>query len=497
MNKKIIFWIDSNPFTFILAHSLQKKLSYELYSITDITDKPKKFFQNQNFVSFKQNWFLHDNIKKNLHSIDYDFLTLFEEKYGINLWLLSQNERLFNHYNEYYLFSTNEILSILEDECKLYDSILEEVKPDFFITKETALHHHHLFYEMCRAKNVKILMLNQSKFGYKCLISQELHKLDFPENLEHVKSNNRNFDQLQDYLKSFNMQKQLIDHKNKFLSSKKEKIKAALEFLFFTKNTNIQNNFAYRGRTKLRVLYKEFFYSLQTRKNENYLNMISSDKIPTSKFVYFPLHQEPERVLLIGSPFYTNQLETIRHIAKSLPIDYSLVVKEHPTQSIRGWHKPEFYQLIQNLPNVTLLHPSTQNDKIFKNCSLVISVNGTAGLEAAFYGKPSIIFTDLGYSILPSVNILNSISSLPDLIRKTLKIKVNNNDVDRYVNLIEENSFDFDLFKFITSYQNYFYYGGHLADVEIPLEKMKNFIEDQRSLFDSLSEYYLKKIEEL
>ena len=495
MGQKIIFWISGNLFSYVLANSLQNKIQGDFYAILDITERPKNFFKEQKLVNFKKSWYFHDYVNSNTKKIDFEFLKFFEKKYHIDLWLLAQNERLFNHFNEYYEFSSTEILCILQDECKLYHGILEEIKPNFFITAETALHHHHLFYKMCRSLGVKVLMLNQSKFGYHCLISEELHKLDNSENLNEIESKNRTFKQLQIYLKSFNMQKQLIDHKNQFLSSKKEKLKAAFQLLFISKNTNLKNNFAYKGRTKTRVLLKEIFFSLRKNRNQKFLDSHSNYKIPKSNnFIYFPLHQDPERVLLIGSPFYTNQLETIRHIAKSLPIDYTLFVKEHPTQSIRGWNEIDFYKSIIKIPNVFLLHPSVSNDELLEKCSLTITVNGTAGLEAAFYGKPSIIFSDLGYSVLPSVHILNSILLLPKLIKKALETKVDPIDVDRYVNLIEKNSFEFDYFRFITAYQNYFYYGGHLIDVEITNDKMKNFLEEEKPLFEKLAYQYIQKI---
>lgn len=497
MADKIIFWVDASLITYLLSNSLQNKIDADFYAIIDITDRPKNFFLKQKFVQFKKSWYFHDHINSESKTIDFEFLKFFEEKYKINLWLLAQNERLFNYHNQYHTFTTNEILSILQDECKLFDHILDKLKPDFFITKETALHHQHLFYEMCRKQGVKVLMLNQSKFGYKCLISEELHKLDNSENLNDIESDDKTFEQLQEYLKSFNMQKQLIDHKNKFLSSKKEKLKAAFQLLFISNNSNLKNNFAYKGRTKSRVLYNEILYSVKAKQNHKFLNSNSQYEISESiQFIYFPLHQDPERVLLIGSPFYTNQLETIRNVAKSLPIDCKLLVKEHPTQSIRGWHEINFYKSIIQIPNVTLLHYSVSNEELLQKCSLVITVNGTTGLEASFYAKSSIIFSNLGYSVLPSVFVLDSITSLPKLIKKALKVKVNPNDVGKYIKLVEKNSFDFDLFRFISAYQDYFYYGGHLVDVEIPLEKMKKFIEMEKTVFDKLAIQYMKKIQE-
>jgi hypothetical protein len=495
VNKKIIFWVDGSLLTYVIANSLQHKMDGDFYSIIEITDRPKKFFLEQKFVNFKKTWYYHDHIDLTSKKVDFKFLKFIEEKYNINLWLLAQNERLFNHYNEYHSFTTTEILCILQDECKLFDGILNELKPDFFIVKETALHQQQLFFDMCRSIGVKILTLYQSKFGYQSLITTESHRLDHIENLDGIESKNRNFKELQDYLKSFNLSKQLIEHKNNFLSSKKEKLKAAFQLLFISKNLNLKNHFAYKGRTKFRVLYKEIIYSFRKTINQNFLNSHSHYELPKLKnFIYFSLHQEPERVLLIDSPFYTNQLETIRHIAKSLPIDHALFVKEHPTQSIRGWHHPDFYKSIIKIPNVFLLHPSISTVQILKNCSLAITVNGTTSLEAAFYGKPSIVFSNLGYSVLPSVHVLNSVLSLPTLIKNALKTKVNPDDVDKYISLIEQHSFEFDLLRFITDYHNYFYYGGHLIDVEITTNKMKKFLDKEKPIFDILADEYIKKI---
>lgn len=496
MKDRIIIWESGNFFPFMLCNSLNDSDSFDFYAVIDTTDRTRKFFENQQFVKFEKMWFYHDHISTHNANIDFNYLTTFEKKYNIPLWILVQNERLFNQqYNDYYKFSTTEILSILESECKLFEKIVDEIRPDFLITIETALHHHHLFYLLCRAKGIKVMMLNQSKFGYKCIISQELHKLDFVDTI-HPKPNGRNLDELQKYLKSFDMLKQLIIHKSTFLSSKTGKLKAAMQLLFISDNSNMKTHYSYYGRTKIRVLIKEILYTIKKRRRENFINKhlkrIVDDSIP---FAYFPLHQEPERVTLIGSPYFTNQLETIRHILKSLPVGYRLLVKEHPTQSIRGWRDISYYKQLMNLPNLELMHTSVSNDELLRKSSLVVTIAGTAGLEAAFYGKPSIIFSDLGYSLLPSVFKTSSLENLPQTIENALEHKVNPSYLDSYVELLDQHSFDFDWFSFITSYQNWFYYGGHLIDVDIPQEKMALFIKEHKATFEKISQQYLKKIE--
>ena len=89
---------------------------------------------------------------------------------------------------------------------------------------------------------------------------------------------------------------------------------------------------------------------------------------------------------------------------------------------------------------------------------------------------------------------LKSIDELPTAIRSSLRKKVDPNDVDKYFNLLDANTFDFDMFGFDLDYHNYFYYGGNLLDVEIPEGKVKQFIKKHESSFDKVADEYIKKI---
>ena len=60
--------------------------------------------------------------------------------------MLISADSLFTKYNKSYKFSRDEILSILEQECRLFESIINEVKPDFLAIKTTDWHQNHLFY---------------------------------------------------------------------------------------------------------------------------------------------------------------------------------------------------------------------------------------------------------------------------------------------------------------------------------------------------------------
>ena len=195
-------------------------------------------------------------------------------------------------------------------------------------------------------------------------------------------------------------------------------------------------------------------------------------------------------------PYYTNQLEVIRHIVKSLPIGYVLYVKENPAQNIRFWRDIDEYKEIMDIPNVRLFHPDVSAESLFQKCSLVITIGGSSGLDAAFYQKPSIVFTDLAYIVLPCVSKLDNITDLPKIVRESLKKEVSNDDLDKYLTIVHENTFDFNILEFGDRYNDFFYHGGHYLSVEILESKMKEFLDKNQEIIDNLASEFEKKIKE-
>ena len=178
-----------------------------------------------------------------------------------------------------------------------------------------------------------------------------------------------------------------------------------------------------------------------------------------------------------------------------MPKNYTLYVKEHPTQGpARNWRDISFYKEIMKLKNVKLFHPDFDSKVLLNNCELVISVGGTSSFEAVFFGKPSLIFADLGYKIIPSIKKLNSYLELKEAITDSLKIQVNPNDVINYVEILEENSFEFDILNFDAKYQNAFYMNGNLVDVNFEYERMNEFLIENKKELEILANQFIRKI---
>ena len=477
---------------------LAESYNCEEFVIFDLNFKQKRNFLVQDLINFKKAWFLQDHVTITSSKPDVNYLKKIEEKYKINLWMIAYSERIFYTWNKYYKFNRDEILSILEQECKFFESVLNEVKPDFLLIRTTDWHRNHLLAELCNAKKIKVLMLNPIRFGRRAAISDDLDKFEDVNNINFSEKNNRTSEKLYEFKNKFNKRKELdkLDIKGSGISFNK-KIILTLKFLILLTNTNYKKFYENFGRSPIKVLSKEPFFWFKKLYREYFLNKNSLKRISgNEKFVFFPHQYEPERTLSINAPFYSNQQEVIVQIVRSLPVDYKLYVKEHPDMRLRGWRETSYYKKILELPNVELLHPQVHPEEILSKCSLVITISGTSGLEALFHGKPSIVFSDVSYHNIPSVFRVRNIEELPQIIRSALKKKIDVADLNKYVNLIDENSFEFSLTDIYNKIYQRFYYNKFFFDAEISLKDLKSFLEENRKEFEILVSEHIKKIQQ-
>ena len=494
MTDKIIFWLSADLLPYCLSYYFQKKFNGELFAIYDLTNKPKEFFKKQNFVDFSKIWFYHDHIStKNKNNLTY--LQEINKKYNLDLNELAKNDRILNKYNEYFNFSDNEINSILESECKLFENILDEIKPDYIILNEPPFHHQKLIMELCRARGIKILCLCISRFEASTIIVENNATFDLPQNLDLIKLNELGASELKVKEKGINYNKSNLRWAKDRKFSTLGKLRALIDYILFSDSKNIKTNYTYYGRKKYKVILDTVLFYIRRQKRYRYLQ-INSKKIVDLHipFVYFPLALDDDQALLNDAPLFTNQIEVIKHIAKSIPINYQLYVKDHFFAGFRGWKEIKQYQEIKELPNVTLIHPTYPSKELIKNCNIVISVRGSSSLEAAYENKPSIIFDNIPHDILPSVYKVKSITELPKLIKTALNTPIDSAYIKKYDELIRKRIIDFNWSDMEILRNEQFYSGNILSDVEYPESKVKEFFEDNKIMFQKLADAHLKKI---
>jgi len=496
LSENLLIWSGQDFIHFCLAHSLQQKHDFNLYALVDDVDLGiKKFYNEQKFVNFSDKWYYYEYVTTNFKKPNLEYLKKIEQTYNLRIWEIAYSERFFyEDFYPYHKFSHDEILYIIEQECKLFEEILDKTDFSFFLTNMITRHPKLLLYKMCIAKGIHPLTLETARFGKKFTVSKEIGKIENSENYTHtVNDLSEKFPNLLDYLKKYERGTgSVFGISYKVPISKKI---SALSKFFFKKprNTNYLNYG--KSRTNLLLHGSRFIGSFRRRSRQSFLdqNAIKSyDK--KTPFIYFPLHAEPERELLLQAPYYSNQITVITNVAKSLPVGYLLYVKEHPVMIDVNWRPVEYYKQIQNLPNVKLIHPSVSSLELIQKCALSVTISGDVGIESAFYGKPTIVFSKTDYSVLPFVYYVEKPDLLPSLIKTALSNPVSKKDVGDYIAFTEANSFNFDEKKYLLDFNNTFYYAGFLEEQELSLDAMKKFIDQYSKDFENLANEHLKKM---
>ncbi|MCR4695249.1 MAG: hypothetical protein K5773_08030 [Pseudobutyrivibrio sp.] len=186
-------------------------------------------------------------------------------------------------------------------------------------------------------------------------------------------------------------------------SGRKPKLKAsylALPFFylrqrFFNPYTRDKGSYIfYRAWEDTLQPIKFYFRYLRCKKYFHKADM-------TKNFVYYPLHLQPEATTIVCAQKYEKQLYFIDNIAKSLPADTVLYVKEH--YSFLGSREESFYKALQEYPNVVVIDPWEDSFELIKNSQCVITLTGTAGMESMLIRHPVIMCGHIIYETAPGV----------------------------------------------------------------------------------------------
>jgi hypothetical protein len=188
-----------------------------------------------------------------------------------------------------------------------------------------------------------------------------------------------------------------------------------------------------KGEDKARIYYFGSEIKFAWRNMREYKKfrkdqrLVKFSDIKDKRFVYFPLGVEPELAISVGSPEYFYQHAAIAAIARDLPANLILVVKEH---ALGIGRRPEsFYDQLHDLKNVVMLDLSVHGVEVVQKAEAVVTIRGSSGQEAAIMGKPTITFgRQNSYNFLPHAHVITDESMLPRLL---LDIAERKYDIDK------------------------------------------------------------------
>lgn len=130
-------------------------------------------------------------------------------------------------------------------------------------------------------------------------------------------------------------------------------------------------------------------------------------------YVLLALHYQPERATVPMGGQFGDQTLIVDLLAKSLPLGWKLLVKEHPWQ-LQSFGRGEvqrseaFYSYIAATPGVVMLPRHAPTAALVRSARAVATVTGSVGWDALCSGIPVLLFGAAWYRDCPGVHAVAS-----------------------------------------------------------------------------------------
>ena len=175
----------------------------------------------------------------------------------------------------------------------------------------------------------------------------------------------------------------------------------------------------------------------------SYFKKISIEPNYEKKFIFIPLHYQPEASTSPKGDVFVYQSLMIEMISNSIRnSDWIIYIKEHPYQNPTFGRDKNFYSEINKLSNVFFLKNNVDQKKLLIRSKAVGIVTGTMGLEAIANEVPVLCFGNVYYKFFEGVFAIETIDDLSYAINKIKRgYKVNSVDLIDSFKKIPKNYF--------------------------------------------------------
>ncbi|MBK57188.1 MAG: hypothetical protein CMC84_07895 [Flavobacteriaceae bacterium] len=173
---------------------------------------------------------------------------------------------------------------------------------------------------------------------------------------------------------------------------------------------------------RIRKYFLKVYRKLYFRTIKKLLNFSNKE------YYLYTLHVDPEMATSVLALDWIDQLDLIKRIKINMKYDRLLLVKEHPTMI--GMRDSRFYKELRKIPGVEICSDILDTGDLIRDSKMVISITGTASLEAALAGKPSFLFAKTDFSKLTSISVFDgNLGSLDEQLRKAELSSLQDNEL--------------------------------------------------------------------
>ena len=358
-------------------------------------------------------------------------------------------------------YEYEDLLKLFQEFSLNIERFIDEIKPNIIIGFSPTTLGEYLFVKIAKQKKIPYHILRSVK-----LKNYQTFTMSMFEEYHHIQESYNS------YSSSNNIEQTILIEAKKYLLNFDEgslayegNVKTPEIYQVF-KLMHVVNYFKFLAKDILTIIHirdnhnrelysLRYLYDYPIRNYKiKYLKGININRtiykinyIKNNKYIFYPLHAEPEIAISNFSRRYQNQIEVIRNIALQMPVDYKLLVKEHPRNI--GRRGKGYYEKILRIPNVDFANFELPSIEIVRASRLVIVLSGNIGFEAVLSQVPVISFGSAIYNMLPTtmVNHLSSMNNLHFEITNTIEsYKYSKDEILKYISAIIANSFSLDLY---------------------------------------------------
>jgi len=437
-------------------------------------------------LKFLKEWEITDITDKKLDNV---FLNKVEEEFGEPfLWdTLVMDRRVYNgiltKYKQDYKprFTHTEMLLLLQRGFRSVLEFIEDIKPDVIIGGFTPVTFvGYIFYLCAKARGIKYINLNPTKILNYVTFSEEIYR-EFPHVEEDYKK----------YLTGNGDDDLFLEKAKGYLESKVRKYEGVIvspaEFPYrkwlmrLLRWPLVIANYYLKKRYQDNqqrgyhwgYFYKNIYNPVKDKAAQRFLPYYPVEKLSRETYAYYPLHVEPEIAISIFGKEYLNQIELIRNIARSIPVSWKLVVKDHPAGV--GRRNIGYYTNLLEIPNVVLANHYIESKHIIEKAKIIFTVSGFSGFEAILKRRPVVTFRKTFYDILPDCMIQNvqSLQVLPLVVKRLLEnYRYCENEIVCLIGAIIKNSIPLNLYSQVLKKKERITFGNKTSE-----EQMKDFVD--------------------
>ena len=300
-------------------------------------------------------------------------------------------------------------------------------KPDFLLVAENPHSHaQYLVYEICLYLKVPVYKFN-NWMPVPLIFLENISsgkRIEKPNNLAETNVDIKIDKSIEDFVNQIYLKRE----QNEFFYMKNQRLSNSISSRFKTffgndlkkSYSDIKHNIGmilksrYNPINPFRLNFLIRSYVIFKRKKNLYNSMIKNQVDPdySKKYVYFPLHFEPERTSNPDGGVFHDHFLALVKLREFLPPNIKIYVKEHPSQILmkimsekgsRG-RSPLFYGLIKNIKNLEVVNTKENSVKLILNSVFVATLTGTVALEASILGKKTLTFGNTWYRGCPNTH---------------------------------------------------------------------------------------------